>query len=307
MKKNQILLVTFLLMAAVTFSQAKPKHRYLKPLNAVKGVTVIIDGKSKDYYPLHQTTLTEIKLTGPGKLKVLTRCRFSPGQTGKAKYEIYYVVDGGKPALFKAANVSRSIEAAYLKGADGVPGQLREFEIELGPGQHNISFRVGKNKSPVAARYAFTPAKSKKQEWIAMSPANPFEIVELVAKEGVLSYFRFSPELPLRVTLNGPTELQVLTRAEFSYNMRGAIHYRVQVKLDGKIINTYQLSSRKSETTTYKNNSQLIPGKGNEFVILVPKGKHTIELIPLDKDKNTILGRFMIPAGNVKPSKQPGK
>ena len=307
MKKNQILLVTFLLMTVFAFSQAKPKHKYLRPANAGAGVTVIIDGKSKEYYPLHQSKMSEVKLTGPGKLRVLTRCRFAPGQTGKMKYEIYYVIDGGKPALFKAANVSRSIEAAYLKGADGVPGQLREFEIELGPGQHSISFRVGKNKSPVAARYAYTQTRNKPQEWITMNPANPFEIVELVSKESALSYFRFSPELPLKVTLNGPTELQVLTRPEFRFNMRGTIHYRVQVKLDGKIINTYQLSSRKSETTSYKNNSQLIPGKGNEFVILIPKGKHTIELIPLDKDKNTILGRFMIPAGNVKPLKQADK
>lgn len=302
MKKNQILFLTLMLVVTAAFAQSSAKHKYLKPVNSKNGISVIIDGKSKDYYPLHQTRISEIKLTGPGKLKVLSRCQFVAGQAGKMKYEIFYVVDGGTPAMFKASNVSRSIEAAYLNGADGVPGQLQEFEIELGPGQHSISFRVGKSRSPVAARYAFTPAKSKKKEWVVMNPLNPFDVVELVSKESMLSYYRFSPELPLKISLNGPTELQVLTRAEFKFDMRGVIQYRVQVKLDGKIINTYQLSSRKSETTAYKNNNQLVPGKGNEFVIIIPKGKHNIELIPLDQNK-PILGRLMIPAKSVKPAK----
>ena len=69
---------------------------------------------------------------------------------------------------------------------------------------------------------------------------------------------------------------------------------------NNKIINTYQLSSRRSEIAVCKNKKDFVPGKANEFIIDVPEGKHTYELTPLDKDKNTILGRSMIVKKDVK-------
>lgn len=284
-------------------AQTSSKHKYLKPVNSKDPVSVVIKGKAKDYYTIKTKQATQIKLTGPGKLRLLTRGQFLPGQAGKMKYEIIYTIDGGTPNILKANAVARSIDATYIIGTMGVPAQLVDFEILLGPGQHNIDFKLNKNNSPVAARFAFTPAKSRKKDWIAISPSNNQEVVELATKEILTSYYRFSPEKPLKVEINGPTELQVLTRAEFQYKMRGAIHYRIQVKMDNKVINTYQLSSKRSEIATYKNDKKLVPGKGNEFVINIPRGKHTIEMIPLDKDKNSILGRILIPKKDVKPRK----
>ena len=97
----------------------------------------------------------------------------------------------------------------------------------------------------------------------------------------------------------GPTQLRVLTRIENHYHMKGRIHYRVQVKEDSRIVNTYQLSSRRSEITMYRENTELIPGKACEFVINVPKGKHIYEVTPLDKDKSTVLGRILFPEKDV--------
>ncbi len=72
---------------------------------------------------------------------------------------------------------------------------------------------------------------------------------------------------------------------------------------EGRIINTYQLSSRRSDITIYKSQTELIPGKACEFVIDVPKGRHTYIISPLDKDKNTLLGRFLLPKKDVKLKK----
>lgn len=303
MKRIQLLLIGFIMFSTALSSQTQPKHKYLKPVNSKNSVSVIIEGKSKDYYYLSSKEPALIRLSGPGKLRLLTRGQFVPGQAGKMKYEIVYTIDGGAPKTFRSGEVARSINATYVNGTMGVPAQLADFEISLGPGQHSIDFKLSKSKSPVTVRYAFTPVKSRKQEWIAVHPVTGPEIVELDSKETLTSYYRFSPEKPLKVELNGPTELQVLTRAEFQYKMRGTIHYRIQVKLDGKVINSYQLSSKRSETTNYKNEKELVPGKGNEFVVSVPRGKHTIEMIPMDKDKNTILGRVLIPVKDVRLKK----
>jgi hypothetical protein len=71
------------------------------------------------------------------------------------------------------------------------------------------------------------------------------------------------------------------------------------VKELDKVVNTYQLSSERSETAVYKENKELVPGKACEFVIIVPKGKHTYVISPLDEDKNTVLGRLLIPKKDV--------
>jgi hypothetical protein len=303
MKKFQLLMAALLMCFSFSNAQTGTKHKYLRPVNSKDPISVVIKGKAKDYYTLSSKQTSQLRLTGPGKLRLLTRGQFLPGQAGKLKYEIIYTIDGGIAQTFKATGVTRSIDATYIIGTMGVPAQIVDFEIILGPGQHNIDLKLNKNNSPVAARYAFTPTKSRKKDWIAITPSNNQEVVELVNKETLTSYYRFSPEKPLKIDLNGPTELQVLTRAEFQYKMRGTIHYRIQVKMDNKVINSYQLSSKRSEIATYKNDKKLVPGKGNEFVINIPKGKHTVEILPLDKDKNTILGRVLIPKKDVKPRK----
>jgi hypothetical protein len=85
--------------------------------------------------------------------------------------------------------------------------------------------------------------------------------------------------------------------------MKGRIHYRVQVMESNTVINTYQLTSERSEITVYKDSKELIPGKACEFVINVPKGRHTYEIFPLDEDKSTLLGRLLLPKKDVKLEK----
>jgi len=82
--------------------------------------------------------------------------------------------------------------------------------------------------------------------------------------------------------------------------MKGRINYRLQVKEDGDVKNTYLLSSVRSEVTSYKKDGEKIPGKAKEIIINVPRGTHIYEIVPLDKDKNSILGRILFPKNDIK-------
>ena len=62
----------------------------------------------------------------------------------------------------------------YQDGTLGVPGELNTFEIELSRGSHTIEFKLKDITFNVAARYIFTPAKPKKQEWMAFSSGASF-------------------------------------------------------------------------------------------------------------------------------------
>ncbi len=303
MKNILLSLIIILLVVPGIMAQSSKKTRYLKPTNFTKRVTTLTSGKSRSYYSLSTEKASTINVQGPGILRIITRGRFVPEQGNKIKYEVLYTVDGGGQKKFKKSAVERSKTATYLKGSLGVPGQLRDFEIELGRGNHTIEFKLKEKNIPVAVRYSFTPTKKKKQEWIAFSPLQPSEPVDLISRETTVNYYRFSIEKPLKIEINGPTQLRVLTRLENHFQMKGRIHYRMQVKEEGKVINTYQLSSRRSEIAEYKNDNKLIPGKACEFVINAPRGRHTYEILPLDKDKNTILGRFLLPKKDVKLGK----
>lgn len=299
MKKMNLLLLGLVMFSAGIFAQSGVKISNLKPSNYQKKVIMVISGKSRSYYSLSATDASVITVEGPGILTVNTRCQFKPGETNALKYATGYIIDGGQLKTFSVSSVGRSKEAAYPDGTMGVPGQLKSFEIELLRGNHTIEFKLKDNLVNVATRYSFKPAKLKKQDWLAFSPVPPSEPVDLITKETSTSYYRFSMEKPIKVEIIGPTELRVLTRTENQYQMKGRINYRVQVKENNIVLNTYQLHSKPSEVAVYKDVKNLIPGTACEVVIYVPKGKHVYEILPLDKDKGSLLGRMLLPKKDV--------
>lgn len=299
MKKFQVVLCVLLLLGSVLQAQSVKEPRYIKPTNFTKKLTTIVLDKSRSYYSLNDEQASIINIQGPGILRVISRGRFVPNEKGRISYSIHYTLNGSPEEEIEMSNVVRSKSATYKNGALGVPSQLKDFEIELGRGYHTLEFRIGKEDVPVAVRYKFIPTKPKKKDWIAFCPMQPSDPVDLISRESTVSYYRFSMENPLRVEIIGPTELRVFTRIENHYQMKGRINYRIQVRENNEVISTYQLSSRRSEIAVYKEDKDLIPGKAREFVIDVPKGRHVYEILPLDKDKSTVLGRCLIPKKDV--------
>lgn len=299
MKKIHLLFLGLVMISSGMLAQSGSKTLNLKPTNYQKKVSIVISGKARSYYSLSSVDASVINVEGPGTLTVNTRCQFKPGDASSVKYTISYAIDGGPLKNYTVNTVGRSKEAAYPDGTLGVPGQLKDFPIELLRGHHTIEFKLTGNAVNVASRYSFKPAKIKKQEWLAYSPVQPSEPVDIISKETTTAYYRFSMEKPLKVDIIGPTELRVLTRTENQFQMKGTINYRVQVKENNIVLNTYQLHSKPSEVAVYKDVKDLIPGSACEFVIYVPKGKHVYELLPLDKDKGSLLGRMLLPKKDV--------
>lgn len=294
--------IFLLLLIASEPAWTQSEARFLRPTNFQKRVTHIILGNNRSYFSLSQNKPSVINVRGPGKLQVMTRGRFPTDTKKSIAYEVIYTIDGGELQKVRFSGIKQSKTASYLNKELGRPGTRQDFEIVLGRGHHTIEFKFQNSLTPVAARYRFTPTRAKKQEWISFSPLLSVEPVHLLANEQVIHYYRFSSKVPLIVEMNGPTELRVMTRIENHYTMKGRIHYRIRVKENGKVRNTYQLSSVRSEVTTYKEdeNKELVPGKAREFVIKVPRGKHKYEISLLDKDKSTILGKLLIPKKDVK-------
>lgn len=300
MKKTLLIFTILCYSCGQIMAQSGTASTTIKPMNKPEKVSVIISGKARSYYALSNAEPSVILVQGPGILKVHTRCHYKMGEKGKVEFSVIYTIDGTEEQSVTLISTEPSKQAVYPVGAEGTPGELQSFEIELLRGDHSIELKLGENSTNVAARYLFTPTKVKKQEWMSFSPLQPSEPVDLISKEITTVYYRFSPEIPLIIDVVGPTELRVLTRTENHFQMKGRINYRVQVRENSQVINTYQFSSNVSEVAVYRDENDLIPGTACEFVIYVPKGKHVYEVIPLDQDKKTLLGRVLIPVKDIK-------
>ncbi len=303
MKKILLLLLMPILLSHVLIAQSGKKSHLIIPKNYKKKVTTIISGKTRSYYALDSNKTSQIYLRGPGKLQIYTRSRFNFDNNAYMNYDIIYSIDGGKAHKFKVKGVERSKIAAYKNSKLGMPSQSRSLEIELSRGYHSIELKLENNYNKVAARCIFYPTKTNKKKWVSYSPTNYIKPVELIIKESIVKYYRFSMKKPLEVEVNGPTELRILSRIENHYHMAGRINYRIQVTEEDEILNTFQLSSKRSEITTYKKDSTLIPGKAREFIIEVPRGRHQYKIKLLDMGDNTVLGRALIPKNDVKLEK----
>jgi hypothetical protein len=299
MKNIKFLILILILCISYSLTVQASDTKVLKPNNAKSKIKTVISGKNKNYYPLQFGDPSIISLKGPGKLKVITRVCFDSDNINRLDYKLYYRIDGSQIIEVEFNNVKRSKMAVYKNVSLGVPGIGENIILELGFGEHTIELWPEAKAPNAAARYLFTKTKARKIDWISLSPLYPREPVDLISRENVIHYFRFSKSKPLRVKITGPTILRILNRIENHYYMKGRINYRIQVKEDGDVKHTYLLSSIRSEITSYKKDGEKIPGKAKEIDINVPDGTHIYEIIPLDKDKSSILGRILFPKNDI--------
>jgi hypothetical protein len=265
------------------------------PADCQSTVPIFVSGKDRPYVPLSTKKTELITVKGPGELRIVTRLRFRPKTTDKQRYTMFIRVDGGAEKEVAFKDVERSRTAMFRDGTLGVPGRLMDHDLRLGRGYHNIEIRAGQNPSQIFYRHVYTPKKARRRSWVPLTPLEAPEMVELIARETIVPYFRNPAGAPFLIEVIGPTELRIFTRIENTHEMRGRIHYRLQVRDGGQVINTFQLSSRRSDIASYRKNDVLVPGRAAEVVIPITEGRHRLEIQPLDHNKATILARFMLP------------
>lgn len=290
------LIVVFL--SGTVLSGAEPKTKVLLPKYANGYISILVSGTSYKYYPLSTDDSSVLTTRGPGKLKIITRCHLNFQSESRVDYVIYYRINGGDKTKVEFASVKPDNNSSFEDVSLGFPSAGENILIELSRGEHTIELWSGSEYPKICTRVLFTEIKEKKIDWISFSPKYPNEPVSLITNEDVVSYYRYSSAKPLKVKITGPTTIRVLNRVEFDYKMKGRMSYRVEVKEDKKVKNTYMLSSDRSDVTRYKKDSKRTPGKANEIVINVPSGTHTYEIITLDKC--SVLARILFPKKDIK-------
>jgi hypothetical protein len=297
-KVNKIFFLILVFLAGTILCGAAPKTKVLVPKNANGSISITVSGKSYKYYPQSVNEPSIFTTRGPGKLKIITRGLISSEDEGRLNYSVYYRINGASKVKVEFNSVKPDGKASFTDASLGLPSVGGNIVIELSRGEHTIELWSGSENSKIITRTLFTEIREKKIDWISLSPMYPNEPVSLATYEDVVSYYRYSSAKPLKVKITGPTTLRVLNRVEFDYRMKGKLNYRIEVKEDKKVKNTYMLSADPSDITRYKKDGKRTPGKANEIVINVPSGTHTYEIITLDKC--SVLGRILFPKKDIK-------
>lgn len=280
MKKNTILIKAFCIAILMLLQ--------LNTIAQDNKVKYSVKGKLITYYALSRDVLKHISVTGPGKLTIITRARFSSNSPDSLSYGIVYVCDNTKLKVYKVKKVVRDRSNVVIQSSTDVPSIAKSFTIRVDPDIHDYSFAMQNESPQVDLRYKFVPDTIP--VWKDLSPLKDTSKIKLqIEKSAIQSYYRFSSTSPQTFKVKGPASLRVLTRLEYDYTMQGSLSYRVQVTKNDVVVCTYKFSTTPSVEAQYINDRKHVPGLLKKFYFDVPAGDNVYEFTLLDRQFSSLI------------------
>lgn len=130
--------------------------------------------------------------------------------------------------------------------------------------------------------------------WVKLVPVSYTAVEEIFTKNKIsTSYYEATKSKPVKIEINGPKKIKVLLRLGFNCKMKGKIDYRVTIREDNNIKNTYQISAQNSTQSVFKNIKDLTPGMANFIYIDVPSGAHSYEIYPVGHNSPRLFCRIL--------------
>jgi hypothetical protein len=218
-----------------------------------------------------------------------------PPRAAKTTYKLR--IEAGQVVLrtmSAKAGVSQS-----ARTADGrAVGTLQRKEIQIPGGSHTVRIVPADGSSQVAIR-VFLGSGKPKVKWTPFAPESYVKAVRLQGQDSEVTYYRFSQDQPVGLTIAGPTTLRVITRIDFGQARGYSQAYAIKVNLDSKPLKTFSLKATASHTATYPELPLVTPGVGRDLSFEVPKGQHTITIELDAATTKTASLRILIPRDTV--------
>ncbi len=128
-------------------------------------------------------------------------------------------------------------------------------------------------------------------------------VVNVVVNGNEKSYYLLTKTNTLKINVDGPAKLEVLTRLSLPQKHSATEKYSVKITEGGDVVKLYSTSTEKSEAT-YKN-INLVPGKSRKFTLEVPEGTHTYECFLENTNLDEAVLKFYV-ASDKKGSRKRG-
>ncbi len=266
----------------------------ISPQNGSKLITTLkVKDKPLSYWRLDKSTPTLVKITGPTKLKIVTRAVL-PEKKNSVTYSILVERDGNKKyKLSRSTKLTKSTTNPQ-KTSERI-GESRSIEFKVPSGEHTYAIFIPKSeKNIVYGRFLVQNGKKEEVNYIDFKPVGALDKVSIVVKEQEYLYHRAQSGRPVELEVIGPTRIKSIVRLEFDHTMRGDKTFRIQVKENDNIIQTIPFTGKISATATYKEKTDKLLSRGYTFYIDVPAGKHRYKIDTPDPGISVLL-RFYLP------------
>lgn len=292
MTRTTYLILLLTCFAASHIAFAEDGFVYLKPSTFDQSTKLTVAGKSRTYFVIERDAQVSAIVEGPSQLKVMSRLEL-PNPTAQPDYTLEVQIEGSKRprTIHHTSKISEKAES----GASFV-GVLRSKVIDIPAGKHNVIIKLPEGSSDKV----YIRLSLKTNEFtggtavVAMTPFEYTSEVELVSDEVIYPYYRIGSNDRAVLKLVGPATLKVLSRIEFSPEMKGSQKWKVQVLEDGRVKKNYSMTAGSSDVIQYKNPSPFLPSRAETFFVEIPDGEHIYEFRMVD-DRRTSILRFLLP------------
>ena len=253
----------------------------LRAIEHIEGqtpVTVTVNGKSRVYFRILPGRDLAALVSGPGKLKVVTRAETSVQAAKTVAYSVS-VFEGANLVKEQKTESSVSERSAVLQGGPALC-KSRTFTWTIPRGTHRIRLAASGAPSLLVRLLVAGPKVAKKAPMVSMTPVEASRSVTVAEGEKLIPYYTVLPGKPVRWRIVGPTSLELTSRLDFDSSMRGTQLYRLAIIEPGRLDREYEFKTTKTTTASYIDLRDRVASKLSRVIVPVGQGLHelTVEL-----------------------------
>lgn len=256
-----------------------------------KNNEIILKGKHEyKYYRLDETKPTKITVNGPGTLKAFVRVKSTNlNQISSKPFNIKCILDNKKVSFKKVPNLTKSAKFSTSKKWMSLS---KEFKFNVQPDRHKYTFFLTDNAENAYVHFVFIP--DSKVKWEERKSINSNEekatLVSDKNKNG-FTYYRVNSKMTFKDTTSNCEYLKIITRPEFKHSEFSDLTLRIGLKINGKIVKTYTVNSRRSRVMRYKENGKMIPGTSDKiyYKLTNKKTPFQYEIVVLGSKKSVLI------------------
>lgn len=237
-------------------------------------VEVIVRDKPRVYFRVTPESPVVVPVEGPVRLRVISRMELAPGSHEVGTYRLSATERG---TTYKTLDTeSAAGTTVKLAVGEGAVCKGRHMGLDVPAGSHSITLGVS-GAASVLVRLEQAAAVSD-APMVTLTPVTAARSVTVAEGEKLLPYYSVLPGQPVKLRVEGPTTVELLTRLDFDATMRGSQSYRLRVSEHGSLLHEIAFKTTKATTASYTNLPDRVPSKFDRSSLALADGLHEIQI-----------------------------
>ncbi len=269
-------LVVFAVLLAT--SAGAGKWETIERLPGRTPVTVLVEGKARNYFRITPDKPLTVPLDGPVVLRVLSRFELPHGSRQAVSYSLR--VTEGRRELDHQVTASSASSQVFDSDHRNQIGKSRRLGVEVPAGRHVLAISVA-GTSAVLVRLQQAAPRHGEEATVGLAPIDAPRTVTVTEGEKTILYSSVMPGRPVKLRVVGPTSLDLISRLDYDATMRGPQTYRLGLSERGRRLREFAFKTTKSTTALYTDLKDRVPSKFDRVRVPITAGLHeiTIELL----------------------------